>query len=121
MAIRKHIDAKQLSDRLSNLEACANNAPDGTYEHEKLVVEFIGDTVDGILREAKALGLKTPNCDQIREVEAVIYGYLTDANPLTFAAGEGFGDSMDGPARDRIIFQAEQERDFLSNLLAGQS
>jgi hypothetical protein len=47
----------------------------------------------------KALGLDTPNCDQIREVEAVMYGYVRDANPLNVAAAEGFGMAMDGPAQ----------------------
>lgn len=116
MTIRKFISPRDLSGQLSLLEACAEHAPDGCYEHEKRVLSAIGDIATMILRQTRALGLIAPNCDQIREVEAVIYGYMREANPLDFAAAEGFGMAMDTPAKARVIAQATQSLRTLQRL-----
>jgi len=121
MTIRNRIDANELSNRLSDLELCAEYAPEGTYEREKEIVAFIGDTANAILRGVRELGLNAPNCDQIREVEAVLYGYIRSANALAVAAGEGFGAAMSGPARERVIAQAARDRDFLAKVSAWQA
>lgn len=106
MTIRNFISPRDLSGQLALLEACVENAPDGTFEFEKRARTAIGDITDTLLRKTRALNLNAPSCDQIREVEAVIYGYLREANPLTFAPAEGFGRAMDSPARERVIAQS---------------
>jgi hypothetical protein len=117
MTIRRNVDIAALNTHFGNFEECIENAPAGTYEDEKLIRHLIGDCADRLMEGLKALGLDTPNCDQIREVEAVMYGYVRDANPLNVAAAEGFGMAMDGPARERVIAGAIRDRDFLSETM----
>lgn len=116
MTIRTTIGVRALNDKLNLIDACAENAPEGTYDEAKQVREIIGDMADEFMRRLQTIGLDTPNCDQIREVEAVMYGYVRDANPLVVATAEGFGEAMDGPARANVIAGATRDRDFLAGL-----
>ncbi len=116
MTIRQSINPERLNSFLTLAEACAENAPQGSYETERKAVKLIGWLADELIVQARELGLKAPNCDQIREVESVVYGYLRDANPEAFAAAEGFGAAMDTPARERVIRQAKEEVQFLAKL-----
>lgn len=113
MTIRSTIAVAAANTALSNLEACCENAPEGTYEDAKELRSILGETCDTFMARLRELGLKTPNCDQIREVEAVLYNYVREANPERYASAEGFGTSMDGPARERVIAAASRDRDFL--------
>lgn len=70
MTIRKHINPHALS-ALLELQP--------TH-----LVSFIGELTDQLIRETRAMNLAAPNCDQIREVESVIFGYVRDANPGHF-------------------------------------
>lgn len=97
---------REWSNRLDNMTACANNAPWETYKREKEIVNLIADLTDTLIRKTRAMGLDAPNCDEAREVECALYAYIAEANPLAVAAGEGFGASMDTPARERVIQQA---------------
>ena len=103
---------------LKKLKACADMAPAGTYEDAKALNEVIGDAVDNLMRELRALGLKADNCDRAFELEAAIYAYVKASNPggTIFTTAEGFGDAMSGPARERVIAQAARDRDFLAGL-----
>ena len=73
------------------------------------------------MREVRGLGLKADTCDLIFEVEAAIYDYLRRSNPeaAVFPTAEGFGSSMDGPARERVLEQAARDRAFLDSLVEG--
>ena len=115
MSIRRCIDAQALNEQLGNLEACAENAPDGAYDHAKQISAFLGETFDHLRTELAAIGLKLDNSDKYREFEAVLYGLIKDSNPecYTFPVSEGFGSSMDGPARERVIAQAASSVAFL--------
>ncbi|UTC28913.1 hypothetical protein MARCHEWKA_04010 [Brevundimonas phage vB_BpoS-Marchewka] len=108
MTIRTCINAGALSAQLSNLEACAQDAPEGAYEDAKALNAFFAATFVHLRGELVALGLALDNSDGYREFEAVLYGLIKDSNPdcTTFAVSEGFGSAMDGPARDRVIAQA---------------
>lgn len=120
MTIRSHLNPQKLNEKLQFLEACAENAPAGTYEDAKALRRLIGASVDNLIRDLKAAGYDTPNCDQAREVEAVIYGYVRDANPLEVATAEGFGEAMSGPAAERVISQATRDRDALAALAGSE-
>ncbi len=116
MTIRRNVNIDALNDRYNYLERCAEKAPDGTYALSKATVETIGEIADDIMRRVRALGLRANNCDGIREVEAVIYGYVADANPDSeLRVGEGFGEHVDGPAGERVLAQAVRDRDFIRN------
>ncbi|USN14078.1 hypothetical protein KABACHOK_02420 [Brevundimonas phage vB_BpoS-Kabachok] len=108
MTIRTCINARDLNSQLENLEACAENAPEGAYEDAKALSAFFGETFQHLRGELLALGLMLDNSDGYREFEAVLYGLIKDSNPdcTTFAVSEGFGSAMDGPARERVIAQA---------------
>lgn len=108
MTIRSSIDARALNRQLENLEACAENAPEGAYQQAKDLSTFFGDTFRHLQSELAAQGLMLDNADGYREFEAVLYGLIKASNPeaTMFAVSEGFGSAMDGPARERVIEQA---------------
>lgn len=111
MTIRSCIDARALNAQLENLEACAENAPEGAYEQAKDLSAFFGDTFRHLKTELSLMGLGLDNSDRYREFEAVLYGLIKDSNPEStmFAVSEGFGSAMDGPARERVIEQARSD------------
>lgn len=108
----------ELKKTLEHFKRCADEAPQGTYEDAKRLNEVIGNTCDNLIKEIRALGLKADTCDLIFAVEATIYDYVKRSNPAAplFPVAEGFGSAMDGPARDRVIAQAERDRDILAAL-----
>ncbi len=93
---------------LDNFRACADEAPAGTYEAQKAIAALIGDTCDNFMSELRALGLRADNCDLIHHVEATLYEYVKQSNPDSplWPTAEGFGESMRGPARGRVLTQA---------------
>lgn len=100
---------------LENFKRCAQEAPAGCYDEAKRLNEVIGDTVESLMRELRGMGLKANNCDLAFGLEAAIYGYVKQSNPAAtvFPVAEGFGAGLAGPARDRVLAQAQRDRDFL--------
>lgn len=116
MSIRRNVNIAELNGRWTNLERCAEEAPQDTYEFAKEVAQLVSEVADDVLSRAKAIGLKCNNSDGLREFEAVLYGLLVDSNPDSFSAfvvSEGFGEHMAGPARDRVLAGAIRDRDNL--------
>lgn len=101
-----------------NFRQCVSDSPEGTYEAAKELSSVIGDACDNLMKEIRMLGLKADNCDLIYHVEATIYDYVKRSNPEStlFPVSEGFGKSMDGPARERVIAQAEFNRGWVAQL-----
>ncbi|MDI3258454.1 MAG: hypothetical protein QJR02_02025 [Sinobacteraceae bacterium] len=114
MTIRSSIDARALNRSLTDFEG-VDDAPDGSYEQAKSLRRLIGDSVDQLMKNIREMGLCVDTCDGIREVEAVIYGYIKDANPdhPMFPTAEGFGAAMSGPVRDRVLSQTACNLAFL--------
>lgn len=98
---------------LSNFRACAEDAPSGTYTEVKQLAGVIGKACDNLIKDVRAIGLRADTCDLIFVVEAVIYDYVKRSNPDEglFPAAEGFGLSMNTEARERVIANAERDRD----------
>jgi len=120
MTIRSAINAQKLNNEWSNFKQCADEAPDGTYEACKDIAAVVDGAAKELFDKTKLLGLKANTCDGIREVEAVIYGFIKDSNPDSpvFPTSEGFGEGLQGPARERILAQAASNRDFLARAYA---
>ncbi len=99
---------REWATRFDNFEACADNAPAGTYEKQKDLRRLIGGIVDALISGLPAHGLRGDNCDRARDLEIEIYRYLVESNPDEglFYTAEGFGSAMEGPARERVISQA---------------
>lgn len=99
---------------LANFKRCAAEAPNGAYTECKALESLLGETCDRLIRELRELGLKADNCDLIYAVETTLYAYAKASNPdaTVFPVSEGFGEAMDGPARERVIAQAEQSAQF---------
>jgi len=97
---------------------CVDNAPVGTYLDAKELRTTIGDTADALMNDVRGLGLKANNCELIYAVEAAIYDYVKQSNPDSnlFALAEGFGASMDGPARERVLAQTDRDMTRLREL-----
>ncbi len=115
MTIRTHIDAAALNKAWTAFEQCASEAPKETYEQAKTVAQVVWRCANSLIEELSEIGMRADNCDGIREVEAVIYGYIKNANPdaAVFPMAEGFGEAMDGEARERVLAQTVRDRDFL--------
>jgi hypothetical protein len=112
---------RELSNRLSNLEACAEHAPEGTFKRAKAAAETIGAIATAILQEFRDQGFKAFGDDRLRDIEAALYGYLLESNPDEFEliTAEGFGETMSGPAGGRVIRQTIRDRDALAALRGG--
>lgn len=104
---------------LEHFKRCAAEAPEGCYEEAKALNAVINDALTGLAQQLRGLGLKANNCDLAFELEAAIYAYVKGSNPeaTVFPTAEGFGKGLDGPARERIVLQAQQNRDFLRSRL----
>jgi len=103
---------------LTNFKACADQAPAGCYEEAKTLNALIGQVTDNLMRELRAIGLKADACDLAFDLEAAMYHYARQSNPeaTVFPTAEGFGSSMGGPARERVLAQARRSRDFFRSL-----
>ncbi len=86
MTISRSINAAALSDRLSNFADGAETL------REKEVIELLGLLTDQLISGINALGFAAPTCDAARNVEAVLYGYFADANPVAAAHVEKIGE-----------------------------
>lgn len=112
MSIAAH--ATFLNDRLTKIERAAEQAPAGTFMRTKDVAEAVSDASNAVMEALKDHGFAALNNDRLRELEAMIYGYLLAGNPgvrdeLTVA--EGFADALDGPAAERVLAQLTRDRD----------
>jgi hypothetical protein len=115
MSIRSHIDAQALNHAWTAFERCAEDAPEGAYEQAKAIAQVVGLCANHLIKELREIGLGANNGDGLREVEAVIYGYIKNSNPdaEVFPMAEGFGSAMVGEAGERVLAQAVRDRDFL--------
>lgn len=105
----------EMQSALTNFKRCAEEAPEGTYEEAKRLNAVIGSAVDQLMRDLRAMGLKGDACDRAFELEAALYAYAKQSNPdaTVFPMSEGFGSSMGRPERERVLLQAQSNRDFL--------
>jgi hypothetical protein len=115
MSIRSHIDAQALNHAWTAFEQCAEDAPEGAYEQAKAIAQVVGLCANHLIKELREIGLGANNGDGLREVEAVIYGYIKNSNPdaCVFPTAEGFGEAMGGVARERVLAQAAHNVAFL--------
>jgi hypothetical protein len=119
-------DPRKLNEFLGQMESCAEHAPDRTYAEARGIVDLVGELADRLMEGLRELQLDADNADRIREVEAVIYGYIRDCNPENAALCEGFGSATmgaelsvfhaDRQLADRVIRQATAERDFMESI-----
>jgi hypothetical protein len=114
MTIPRNLNVSELSRRLSLLEDCLEAAPASLHERPRQAREIIGDTCDALIRQMQALGYNVSNCDGIRTVEAVMYGWLAEAAPDEFTSAEGFGEHANGPDGERVKAQAQRDAAFIA-------
>lgn len=122
MTIRTSINAAELSDDLGHFQRCAEEAPDGAFAQAHQVADVIARAANSLITELRCLGLRADNCDLIREVEAVVYGYIKASNPgeNIFPLAEGFGEALTGPERERILQQLQMQTSALQNTMSIQ-
>ena len=113
------IQNRNLNNRLSNLETCAERAPDGTYQDAKDTVEAISNIANNVMHTLSAAGLKVTGDDRLRNLEVAVYEYIVALNPDRFASAEGFGEHIQGPAGERILDNTVRDRDFLVTTTQG--
>ena len=116
MTIHSHINPRLANECLGHIESCRDHAPSGTHPDAAEICDLIGGVADEILERCLDIGLKAPGDDSLREVEAVIYNYISRHNPDRCAVAEGFGRAMETPRRDQIIAQTMRDRDFLRKM-----
>lgn len=113
------IQNRQLNDRLTKIQRCAQMAPVGTYETAREAADAVEEAIEAVRAIFREHGFDVNNMDQCRDLEASIYGYLLVSNENMadeFAVSEGFGEHVDGPTGSRILRQAAQERDAIRAL-----
>lgn len=110
------MNTTELRNALSNFKSCADQAPEGSYEHAKDLNEAIKEACTGFMRKLRALGFKADACDMAFDLEAALYDYAKRSNPdaTVFPTAEGFGSSMDRLERERVLAQAISNRNFLA-------
>lgn len=110
--------SREIQNALTNFKRCAEDAPEGIYEEAKRLNEVIGGAVDQLMRDLREMGLKADSCDRAFELEAAMYAYVKQSNPdaTVFLISEGFGSSLGGPERERVLAQAASNRDFLRGI-----
>ena len=112
-----------LRTALEHFKHCAADAPKGCYEEAKRINNVIDNFCSSLMRDVRALGLKADACDLIFDVEAAIYDYVRRSNPdaTVFPTAEGFGASLTGPSRERVLIQSERDRDHLLHLQTSEA
>jgi len=119
MTIRSNIDARYLNTRLGYIERCAETAPTGAFDEALVIVEALSETFASLRAKLLEAGIKLPNDDHYREVEAVMYGAIRDHNPLMFDAAEGFGEHIDGPAGVRMYERLKEDLASINSINVG--
>jgi hypothetical protein len=116
------ITNRDMNTRLSNLEACAEYAPSGTYAMARSAIVAIEDAQNEIRMALNLNGFLAMGDDRLRNLEVAIYEYMLGCNhgATELAVAEGFGAAMGTPARERVIAQAERDRDALAALKTKQ-
>ena len=107
----------------ANFRACADEAPDGTYEDCKRLRDFIGEIADEIMRRGrKEFNIPTTGTDAMHNVEATIYDYLKGCDPNfgRYAVAEGFGEHVNGPARERVLANTVRDRDAFALVMGSK-
>ncbi|MGY3581457.1 hypothetical protein ACVIGB_000473 [Bradyrhizobium sp. USDA 4341] len=121
MSISSHIT--ELNNRLTRIERAAEEAPAGTFMRTKDVADAVGEASNAVMAALKSHGFTTLNNDRLREVEAMLLGYLLAGNPGVhdeLAAAEGFADALDGPAAARVRTQLIRDREALAAVRGGR-
>lgn len=80
MTIRRNVDLNAINQRYSAFEDGINAARRPTFDRPLEIAQFIAEQADTFLKEARALGLKTCNCDGIREIEALMFDMIDRMN-----------------------------------------
>lgn len=116
MGIPSHLI--ELNDKLSNLERCAEDAPEGMYLRAREAADAIDEASNALRKALMDRGFVALNDDRLRAVEATIYGYMLQGNPneSELLVAEGFGEAMNGPEAERVKAQAERDRDAIAAL-----
>lgn len=101
---------------------CADEAPEGCYESAKALHALISATMASLMESVRSHGLQVDTCDRAFELEAAIYGYVRSSNPdaTVFPTAEGFGRSLNGPARERVLENAIAGRNLLRRASGAQ-
>lgn len=116
MGIPSHF--RGLNDKLSNLERCAEEAPEGMYSRAREAADAVNEASNALRKALTDRGFVALNDDRLRAVEAVIYGYMLQGNPdeTELLVAEGFGEAMNGPEAERVKAQAECDCDAIAVL-----
>ena len=104
MTIRRNVNIATINNTYGQFLEGVDAAKAGVLPVAQNVADMIGDAANGILREARGLGLETCNCDGIREIEALIFEMLLRKNPNSqITAAIEIGSQSPAPALDRQI------------------
>lgn len=107
------IQNRELNQRLTNIQRCAEEAPEGTYEIAKNAAEAVDEAIEAVREIIRANGFKVNNTDPCRDLEAAIYGYLLVSNPdnTSLITGEAFGEHVSGPNLGLVLANTIRDRD----------
>lgn len=116
MTIPSHL--KTLNDMLTDIERTAEEAPAGAYMQVKLIAEVVDEASNALRKALKGRGMVALNDDRLREVEAVMLGYIMKGNPTysgEVATAQGYAQAMNTPAADRVREALVRDTAFLES------
>ena len=122
MTIRRNLNLAAINDDFMDFEKACDLAPDGVLQQAKDIRAFIGEQADQLLSHAQRSGIKTCNCDGIREIEVLIFDMIRRKNPdsqIERAVGIG-GDlrEADCATMDGLLAELERNPDTIGTLFA---
>lgn len=113
MTIRRNVNLAVMSSDYAAFEAGVDAAPEGSFSMSRNLKFEIGDATDDLIRMVRRLGLNVNNSDGAREIEALLFGWVRDANPDNpeFAMTQSFGCCLDeatGDAERQKVIDAHE-------------
>ncbi len=76
MTNKTSVDAQRLNRLLSKAEEVSKTAPEGKEEKIKAAVSVVELVANLLVDSTRSAGLRPTNDDNLRVVEAIIFGYL---------------------------------------------
>ncbi|UIS25273.1 hypothetical protein [Erythrobacter phage vB_EliS-L02] len=122
MTIRRNLNVGEIAEDYNNFRTAMDEAPSGLFEATRAMFRSLDDGVGDLLKGFDADGLVYDNCDQIFEIEALLFDMLRRKNPILqseIASAIGLGETLSTASREvreRVLAGLERDRDFLASL-----
>lgn len=122
MTVRSNINIASNAEDYRNFRTAVDEAPEGTFEASKAFYRALDDSVRVLLKSFDAGGLVYDKCDQIFEIEVMLFAMLRDNNPLyrnEIESAIGLGETLSTGSPElcaRVLAGLIRDRDFIASM-----